>query len=232
MPDTTAGAIVFSGFGAGALAPSGLKERAVAVAKLLKVEYPNPKTELKYKNEYELAVAVMLSAQTTDKKVNQVTIELFKKYTGWSDLANAKLIEVQQAIHGVNFHIGKAERLISAGKIVLSEFVGKLPHTIDGLKKIPGVARKSANVIMQELWGITEGIVVDTHVTRTAKRLGFTTNNDAIKIEKELMELIPKEYWRNYSGAMVLHGRYVCVARKPKCGECILNKVCPSAFRV
>ncbi len=206
-----------------------LRDRAVKVAQLLKAEYLNPKTELIYKNEYELAVAVMLSAQTTDKKVNQVTIGLFNKYKGWSDLANADLNEVQKTIHGVNFHIGKASRLISAGKVVSSEFGGKLPKTIEELKKIPGVARKSANVIMQELWGIAEGIVVDTHITRTGQRLGFTKNNDAIKIEKELMELIPKEYWRNYSSAMVLHGRYVCVARKPKCEECVLNKVCPSA---
>ena len=206
-----------------------LRDRAVKVAQLLKAEYPNPKTELIYKNEYELAVAVMLSAQTTDKKVNQVTARLFNKYKGWSGLANAGLSDVQKAIHGVNFHVGKGKRLVAAGKVVSSEFGGRLPRTIEELKKIPGVARKSANVIMQELWGIAEGIVVDTHITRTGQRLGFTKNNDAIKIEKELMGLIPKEYWRNYSGAMVLHGRYVCVARKPKCGECVLNKVCPSA---
>lgn len=221
-----------SGVIANTTTPLGLKNRAISVAKLLKAEYPNPKTELDYKNEYELAIAVMLSAQTTDKKVNQVTVELFKKYSGWSDLANAQLVEVQKIIHGVNFHLGKAERLIAAGRIVSSEFGVKLPQTIDGLKRIPGVARKSANVIMQELWKIADGIVVDTHITRTAQRLGFTKNTDAIKIEKELMELIPKEYWGNYSSAMVLHGRYICVARKPKCGECVLNKVCPSAFSV
>lgn len=207
------------------------EERAIQVAKLLKKEHPNPKTELNHQNEMQLAIAVMLSAQTTDKKVNQITTNLFKKYKTWNDFANANLIELQKDIRGVNFHLGKAERLIKAGQVVLAEFGGKLPKTIVGLVKIPGIARKSANVILQEQWDIAEGIVVDTHVTRVSNRLGLTTNQDAVKIEKDLMALIPKEYWRNISSAMVLHGRYVCTARKPKCEECVLNKICPSAFK-
>ena len=205
--------------------------RIIQIAELLKKEYPNPKTELIHKNEYQLAVAVMLSAQTTDKKVNQITPGLFAKYPDWASLAHANLSELQKTIHGVNFHLGKAERLIKAGKVVEAEFGGELPKHFEDLMKIPGIARKSSNVIMQELWDIAEGIVVDTHVTRVSQRLGLTTNTDAVKIEKDLMAILPKEYWRNFSGAVVLHGRYICIARKPKCEKCMLNKICPSAFK-
>jgi endonuclease-3 len=207
------------------------KDRAELIAKTLQKQNPNPKTELIHKNEYELAVSVMLSAQTTDKKVNQVTIELFNKYPTWKKLANADLKDIQRIIRPVNFYIGKSERLIKAGQTVVSEFGEKLPKSMDDLMKIPGIARKSANVIMQEVWGIAEGIVVDTHVTRVSNRLGLTSQKDPGKIEKDLMEIVPKKYWRNFSGNMVLHGRYVCIARKPKCGECSLNKLCPSAFK-
>ena len=208
------------------------RQKALEVAKLLKQHYPSPKTELIHANERELFVAVVLSAQTTDKKVNQITQNLFRKYRSWEDYANADLSQLQTDIRGVNFHLGKAERLIKAARVVIADFSGNLPRTIAELIKIPGVARKSANVIMQELWDIAEGIVVDTHVTRVSNRLGLTVQQDAVKIEKELMELIPKEYWRNISGAMVLHGRYICTARKPKCGECVLNKICPSADQI
>jgi endonuclease-3 len=209
-----------------------MSELAEIIAGELKKKYPKPQTELFHNNEYQLSVAVMLSAQTTDKKVNEVTPGLFKKYKGWRDLAEADLETLQKDIHGVNFHKGKADRLIKAGQVVLGEFDGKLPRTIDELIKIPGVARKSANVIMQELWDIAEGIVVDTHVTRVTNRLGLTKNSDAVKIEKDLIKILPKKYWRNFSGAVVLHGRYVCKARKPECEKCVLNKLCPSAFKV
>jgi endonuclease-3 len=207
-----------------------MSNKAKEIAEILQKEHPAPITELDHDNEYQLAVAVMLSAQTTDKKVNQVTKGLFKKYKGWKDLAEANLEELQQTIYGVNFHKGKADRLIKAGSVVLEEFGGELPKTIPELVKIPGVARKSANVIMNELWGLADGIVVDTHVKRVSFRLGLTKNTDPVKVEVDLMKLIPKKMWRNFSGATVLHGRYVCVARKPKCEECALNKICPSAF--
>jgi len=207
------------------------EQAAKKTAQILSKKHPKPVTELDHKNEYELSVAVMLSAQTTDKKVNQVTPALFKKYKGWKQLAEAELVDVQQLIRQVNFYKGKADRLIKAAKTVLLEFGGELPKTIDELVKIPGIARKSANVIQQELWNISEGIVVDTHVTRVSQRLGLTINDNAVKIEKDLMLLVPKKYWRNFSGAMVLHGRYTCIARSPKCEECVLNKFCPNAFR-
>lgn len=208
-----------------------IETRAEEVSKILEKNNPNPKTELVHKNEYELAVSVMLSAQTTDKKVNQVTPELFSKYPTWEKLANADLKDIQRIIRQVNFYVGKSERLIKAGQTVVSEFDGKLPKSMNSLMKIPGIARKSANVIMQEVWGIAEGIVVDTHVTRVSNRLGLTTEQDPKKIEKDLMGIVPKKYWRNFSGNTVLHGRYTCIARKPKCGECLLNKICPSAFK-
>ncbi len=205
-------------------------QRAQETAKLLKKEHPQPKTELVHKNETELVVAVMLSAQTTDIKVNQVTKTLFKKYKTWQDYTQADLEELQAIIREVNFYKGKAERLIKAAKVILADFNGKVPKTIKELVTIPGIARKSANVILQELWDIAEGVVVDTHVTRVSQRLGLTNHKDAVKIEKDLMQVLPKSSWRNISGALVVHGRYVCKARSPQCEKCVLNKICPSAF--
>jgi endonuclease-3 len=207
-----------------------LKERAVEITNILKEKYPAPKTELNYIDETQFAVDVMLSAQTTDKKVNQITAELFKKYKTWEDFANADLSTLQQDIRGVNFHLGKADRLIKAARFILTEYGGSLPRSMEDLVRIPGVARKTANVILHELWGISEGIVVDTHVARVSQRLQLTIKSDPVKIEKDLMEIIPKENWGNFSGSMVLLGRYICTARKPNCSECPLNKFCPSAF--
>lgn len=201
-------------------------KKAVQIAELLSSTYLNPKTELVFQNEVEFTVAVMLSAQTTDKKVNEITAKLFQKYHTWGDYAQADLKELQQDIRGVNFHLGKADRLIKAAHFILTEYYGQIPRTIDLLIKIPGIARKSANVILQELFEIAEGIVVDTHVTRLSNRLGLTTLQDAVKIEKDLMVKIPGKYWRNFSGALVLHGRYVCKARKPECANCVLIKLC------
>lgn len=204
------------------------KEFAKEVSKRFATSYPAPKTELIHANEYQLAVAVMLSAQTTDKKVNQITPNLFKKYPTWKSLSEADLKDLQNTIHGVNFHIGKAERLIKAGTLVTDKFKGELPRSIEELIQIPGVARKTANVIMQELWDIAEGVVVDTHVSRVSNRLGLTKETDPKKIERDLMQILPKDTWRNFSGACVLHGRYVCIARKPKCSECFLSDICPT----
>ena len=193
----------------------------------LKKEYPNSKTSLSFKSPLESLIATILSAQCTDKRVNIVTKDLFKKYKTWSHLANAKLEELQADIRGVNFHLGKAQRLIKAAQYVIARHNGVLPRKLGALVKIPGIARKSANVLLQELWGISEGIVVDTHVTRVANILGLTKQKDPVKIEQDLMKLIPKAYWRNFSGAVVLHGRYICIANKPKCYDCGLRLLCP-----
>jgi endonuclease-3 len=209
-----------------------LSNRAIEIAELLEKNNSAPETELTNSNERELLIAVCLSAQTTDKKVNDVTPALFKKYPSWESLADANLEELQSYIRQVNFHKGKAERLIKASRYILDNFNGKVPDTIESLVEIPGVARKSANVILNEVFDKAEGVVVDTHVTRVSNRLGLTSNQDPKKIEKDLMAILPQKYWRNFSGNIVLLGRYICKARKPACDRCHLNQICPSAFKI
>ena len=206
------------------------KEHALEVAKRLKEEHPKPVTELNFESEMQLVIAVMLSAQTTDVKVNEVTESLFKKYKSWEDFAQASKEQLQEDIYGVNFHKNKAKYIKGTSEKILEDFNGKVPQNIKDLVKLPGIARKSANVILQEVWDIAEGIVVDTHVKRVSNRLGLVDSQKPKKIEKELMKLLPKKFWRNYSGAVVLHGRYVCKARSPNCEECFLSDICPSAF--
>lgn len=208
------------------------KERALEVAKRLKKKHPRPKTELNFENDMQMVIATILSAQTTDKKVNEVTKDLFKKYKNWEDLVSVDPEEMTEDIYGVNFHKTKAKRIVKTAQKVLEDFGGAVPKDIKSLTSLPGIARKSANVILQELWDIAEGIVVDTHVTRVSNRLGLVDTNNAKKIERELMDLLPKEYWRNFSGAAVLHGRYVCTARKPNCEGCFFSDICPSAFEI
>lgn len=209
-----------------------LNEKIIEIAKRLEKYNDSPETELTHSNVRELLIAVCLSAQTTDKKVNQVTPALFEKYKNWEELAEANLEDVQNLIRQVNFYKGKAQRLISAARYILDNFGGEVPKTIEDLVKIPGVARKSANVILNEAFNMAEGIVVDTHVRRVSNRLGLTINQDPKKIEKDLMEILPKSYWRNFSGNVVLHGRYTCKAQKPACDKCVLNDICPSAFKI
>jgi len=205
---------------------------------LMKLEkaYPKPTTELKnWKNPVQFMVSVILSAQATDKGVNKVTSDLFTKYKTANDFAKADIKDIEIAIKSINYYKTKAKRIIDAANYVKLSYEGEIPKTIEKLTKIPGLGRKSANVILQEAFGISEGIVVDTHVTRVSNRLGFTSykdQKDAEKIELELQKIIPKNKWRMYSSAAVLHGRYICKAKNPNCKECTLNKVCPSAFKV
>ncbi len=208
------------------------KDFIIEVAEKLEKNNNSPETELTHSDIRELLIAVCLSAQTTDKKVNQVTPALFKRYPDWESLASADLEEVTSLIRQVNFHKGKADRLIKAARFILDNFKGEIPKNMDDLVKIPGVARKSANVILNEGFNMAEGIVVDTHVSRVSNRLGLTSNTDPKKIEKDLMDILPKNYWRNFSGNVVLLGRYVCKARKPECDKCVLNDTCPSAFKL
>ena len=205
-----------------------INENAEKIAQIFVKTYPNPKSELLYSNEFQFFVAVCLSAQTTDKKVNQVTEHLFKKYKGWEDLAGAALTleQLRKDIHGVNFHIGKAERLVKASQMVIADFGGELPHTMAQLVRIPGVARKTANVLLNDLWEIAEGIVVDTHVKRISKLLKLTASDDPILIENDLISLFPKQYWGILSHLLIAHGRKICSARKPKCSNCPLNRYC------
>lgn len=208
-----------------------MTQNIIEIAERLEKNNPSPKIELVHKNERELFIAVCLSAQTTDKKVNQVTPALFERYPSWEDLASANLEELQGLIRAVNFHKGKAQRLILASRFILEKFGGRLPSTLDELITIPGVARKSANVILNEAFEKAEGIVVDTHVVRLSNRLGLSSNKDPKKIEKDLMKILPEKFWRNFSANLVLHGRYVCRARKPNCEVCFLKDICPSAFK-
>jgi len=202
------------------------KQKASKIAQAFLQNYPSPKTELKFENEMQLVIAVVLSAQTTDKKVNQVTKELFKKYLTWEDFAHAEIPQLETDIYGVNFHKTKAKRIKDLASKILTDFQGNVPKTMISLLTLPGIARKTANVIMQELWDTAEGIVVDTHATRVCNRLGLVSTTNAVKIEKELMEMLPQKFWRNFSGAIVLHGRYVCTAKNPKCEKCYLKEFC------
>jgi endonuclease-3 len=208
------------------------KSLANSVVQLLKKNTPDPKTELVFKTPYQLACSVIMAAMCTDKLVNKVTPAFFERFPTPETLAEADIEEVKSYIKSVNFFNNKAKSLIGMARALTTEFNGQMPKTMEELMRLPGIARKSANVILNEAFNIAEGVVVDTHMTRVMNRLGLTSQKDPVKIEKDLMEVFEKKDWRYVSSAVVLHGRYVCVARKPKCDVCVLNKVCPSAFKV
>jgi endonuclease-3 len=199
---------------------------------LLAREYPQPRTELDYSNPLELLVATILSAQSTDKTINIVTKELFKKYKTPKDYANADVLIFEQEIRSSGFYHNKAKNIIGTAKILVEKFDSKVPNAMEDLLTLPGVARKTANIVLTNAYGIASGIAVDTHVKRLSFRLGLTKETDPVKIEKDLMAIISKEYWITTNQRMVLLGRYICTARKPSCDKCVLNKVCPSAFKV
>ena len=200
------------------------------IIRILKKEYPDAKIALRFKDTWQLLVATILSAQCTDERVNKVTPLLFKKYKDISDYANAKLEEFENDIRSTGFYKNKAKNIIVAAKKVLSEFNGNVPNTMEGLTGLPGIGRKTANVILSSGFGIVEGIVVDTHVIRLSNRMGLTKSSNPDKIEQDLMKIIPKNDWAVFSHLLILHGRKICKARRPLCGECKINKLCPSAF--
>lgn len=199
------------------------------VETLLRKKFINPKTELIFKNPYELACAVIMAAMCTDKLVNKVTPEFFKKFPTPKSLAEADIEEIKKYIKSVNFFNNKAKSLSGMARTLVEKFNGKMPETMEELLILPGIARKSSNVILNEAFNKAEGFVVDTHISRVSNRLGLTTETNPVKIEQDLMKAFDKKSWRFLSSAMVLHGRYTCVARKPKCEECVLNKICPSS---
>lgn len=204
------------------------KERIKKILNLLKKEYPKAKIALEFKNPLEILVATILSAQCTDARVNMVTKNLFKKYKTVKDYANADLKEFEQEIRSTGFYRNKAKNIINSAKIILKDFGGKVPDTMQDLLKLPGVARKTANIVLYNGFGKVEGIPVDTHVKRLANRLGLTENSEPEKIEEDLMKILDKSEWGNFSYYLIEHGRKVCDARSPKCSICILNKLCPS----
>lgn len=214
------------------MTPEKFKERKARVRRIvayLKKTYPEPKTELHYTTPFQLVAAVMLSAQCTDKKVNAVTETLWKKYKTVRDFANADLATLSQETASITFHRTKARHLIEAAKLVRDEFDGKVPKTEKELVRLPGVAYKTAHVVLGELYDIWEGIPTDTHVRRFALRFDLTDNTDLTKISKDLESLVPKEDWKYVNNGLVLYGRYVCNAFPHECSTHPLTKIHPEA---
>ncbi len=198
----------------------------------LKSAYPDARTALDWSNPLELLVATVLSAQTTDVRVNSVTPDLFAKYPTAADLADADPTELEETIRPTGFFRNKAKSLQGMARALVEDHGGEVPPTMEDLVALPGVGRKTANVVLGNAFGIDEGIVVDTHVRRLSNRLGFTTQSDPEKIERDLIQTVPKRDWTVFSHLLILHGRRVCKARKPACGDCVVNDLCPSAFEV
>lgn len=205
--------------------------RAEEIRKRLQSHYGTPKTILTYSNEWELLVAVILSAQCTDVMVNKVTTRLFQKYKTIADYANAPFEEFAQDIKSTGFYRNKAKNVLGAAKLVHTHFHGQLPRTMEEMITIPGVARKTANVVLGNAFGLVEGIAVDTHVKRLSERLGLSAHKDAVKIEQDLMQLYAKKDWFQLTYLLIEHGRRICEAKKPHCDQCFLSDICPSAFQ-
>jgi endonuclease-3 len=195
---------------------------------LLKKEYPKAKIALNFADPLSLLVSTILSAQCTDKRVNIVTRELFKKYKTIRDYAKADLKAFEQEIRSTGFYHNKAKNIISSAQKIIKDFNGKVPDTMDQLIQLPGVARKTANIVLFNAFGKIEGIAVDTHVKRLSERLGLSQNKDPEKIEQDLMRQLDRKEWGRFSYLLIEHGRKICDAKKPKCLECVLAKLCPS----
>jgi len=206
------------------------KKKALAVHAELRRLYPDPHHYLKFANPFQLLVATILSAQCTDEKVNEVTAALFRKYPEPADVAGEAVEALEQAVRPTGFYRNKAKAIKGASAAIVERFGGAVPGTMEELLTLPGVARKSANAILQHGFGKVEGVVVDTHVIRVAGRLGWTANADPGKIEQDLMRLFDKKEWRWLPYYLKSHGRAVCRAPAPRCTECTLNPLCPSAF--
>lgn len=205
-----------------------MKDRAVKIIELLRREYPNARTSLKFSNNFEVLVATMLSAQSTDDQVNRVTRRLFKKYRRPEDYANASLEELQRDIRSLGIFRNKAKHIKESARIIVEKFDSQVPRTMEELTSLPGVGRKTANIVLGNTYGIVEGIAVDTHVARLARRLGLTKHTTQDKIEKDLMRIIPREEWFNITNLLIAHGRAVCHARNPEHSKCVLFDLCPS----
>lgn len=208
------------------------KERTQKIIELLEKQYPDAKTALNYTNPLEILVATILSAQTTDERVNIVTKSLFKKYKTPQDYANVDIKELEQDIHSTGFYHNKARNLQNCAKMLIEKFNSEVPKTMQELIELPGVARKTANIVLYYAYGVVDGVAVDTHVRRLSQLLGLADTDNPDKIEQELMQITPKENWMKLTDVLIFHGRQVCIARKPKCEICVLNQICPSAFNV
>jgi endonuclease-3 len=204
------------------------RKRLRKIINLLRKEYPKPKTALAFNTPFELLAATILSAQTMDSQVNRVTEGLFRKYRSIEDFAHASLENLQKDISSVNFYKNKARNIKNSALIIVRDFGSEVPGTMKDLMALPGVARKTANIVLSTAFGVCEGIAVDTHVKRLSVRLGLTKNENPDKIEKDLMSLAPVKYWPELSFLLILHGRNTCLARSPKHDKCVLAELCPS----
>jgi endonuclease-3 len=202
--------------------------RAAEVIKRLKKAYPDAHCALNHTTPFELLIATILSAQCTDERVNIVTADLFRKYRGPAAFLEVSQEELEKDIHSTGFFRNKAKNIQAACRRLIDEYGGEIPQTMDELLTLGGVARKTANVVLGNAFGIASGVVVDTHVSRLSQRLGLTANESPEKIERDLAELVPKKNWVMFPHWLIYHGRQVCNARKPKCGECVLADICPS----
>lgn len=199
------------------------------ILEILEELYPNPQCALDHQDPFELLVATILSAQCTDERVNMVTPALFRAYPSVKAMAAANVEDVARIIRSTGFFNNKAKNIVGAARVILDRFGGKVPQTMAELLTIPGAARKTANVVAGSGFGIPTGVVVDTHVQRIARRLGLTQETNPVKIEQDLMRLLPQDKWIDFSHQIILHGRALCTARKPKCGECPLDPLCFAA---
>jgi len=206
------------------------KMRAAKVIDLLEKEYPAAKTALTYSNPLEILVATMLSAQTTDERVNIVTEKLFKKYLKPEDYARVDIKELEKDIRSTGFYHNKAKNLKKTCELLIEKYDSQVPKTMDEMLELPGVARKTANIVLYNAYGMITGVAVDTHVRRLSQRIELTEHDDPNKIEQDLMRITTKEKWMELTDLLISHGRQVCIARKPKCAICVLNKFCPCAF--
>lgn len=206
------------------------KARALKIIQLLEKEHPDAEIALNFANSLELLIATILSAQCTDERVNIVTKNLFKKYKTPEDYASADLKELEQDVKSTGFYRNKARNLQKCCQALVEKYHSQVPKTMEEMLKLSGVARKTANIVLANAYGIVVGIAVDTHVRRVAKRLGLTENEDQDKIEQDLMNIVPREKWMRFTDLLIFHGRRICEAKKPKCDKCAINKLCPSAF--
>ncbi|MBK7935163.1 MAG: endonuclease III [Pyrinomonadaceae bacterium] len=204
------------------------KQRAAEIIRRLKKAYPNAHCALNHSSPFELLIATILSAQCTDVRVNIVTADLFRKYRGPADFLKVSQHELEKDIHSTGFFRNKAKNIQAACQRIIEEYGGEVPKDMDSLLTLGGVARKTANVVLGNAFGIASGVVVDTHVGRLSRRLGLTENENAEKVERDLAQLIPKKHWVMFPHWMIHHGRQICDARKPKCEECVLKDICPS----
>jgi endonuclease III len=207
-----------------------LKKRTRDIIRRLKRAYPDAKTALNHSNPFELLIATILSAQSTDVRVNIVTADLFRKYKKPEDYLKVSAHELEKDIHSTGFFRNKTKSIQGTAKLLIEQFGGEVPHTMDELLELPGVARKTANVVLGNAFGIKAGVVVDTHVTRLSHRLALSQEKTAEKIEQDLIPIVPKKDWVLFPHLMIYHGRKICKARNPLCKECAIEKLCPSSY--